>query len=75
VLPSTEQERGGFTLFLFFMSEVQLVENVNPHSVELSRSATGKVTISVKTYGATTEEAYNQTKTVFDKANIEYPLS
>jgi hypothetical protein len=74
VLPSTEQERGGFTLLFFNMSEVQLVENVNPHSVEIGRSATGKITIAVKTYGVSVEDAYSQSKAIFDKANADYAV-
>ncbi|MEI7510628.1 MAG: hypothetical protein WCJ84_00540 [Candidatus Peregrinibacteria bacterium] len=57
------------------MSEVQQTEQLNPHSVEIGRSATGKVTIAVKSYGATVSDAYAQAKAIYDQANAENPAA
>lgn len=48
-------------------------EPINPHSVALNRGSNGVVTIEVKTYAASTEEAAEETRKVFDKLVKAYP--
>jgi len=52
-----------------------ITEPLNPHSVALNRGSNGVVTIEVKTYGATTEEAMEETKRIFDKLVKTYPYA
>lgn len=48
-------------------------ETLNPNSVEIGRSAAGKVTITVKAYAETCMDAYRNAKEVFDLACNENP--
>lgn len=49
-------------------------ETLNPCSVELGRSAAGKVTIGVKSYAGSTDEAYETAKKSFDNAVSDFPV-
>ncbi len=56
------------------MPETQLIQNVAPHSVEISRSASGGVSISVKCYGETIEEASEKARKTFTHLDSGYPV-
>lgn len=53
---------------------MESTDNLSPCSVELGRSAAGKTTITVKTYAATADLAYESAKAVFEKAKSENPM-
>lgn len=56
------------------MERVEQV-NLNPHSVEITRGANGKVAVSVKVYGATPEQAAEQAEAVFATLAAKYPVN
>jgi hypothetical protein len=56
------------------MPETQLIQNVAPHSVEISRNASGGVSISVKCYGETVEEASGKARKMFEDLDSCYPV-
>jgi len=49
--------------------------NLNPHSVEITRGANGKVALSVKVYGATPEQAAEQAEALFNGLAAKYPVN
>lgn len=49
------------------MNESTNNETLNPHSVEISRGQSGKVSFSVKCYGETGEAAAQQSLAVFNQ--------
>lgn len=57
------------------MAEMQLVQNVAPHSLEISRNASGGVSFSVKCYGETIEEAAEKATKMFVELNGTYPAN
>ena len=46
---------------------------VAPHSVEISRNASGGVSVSVKCYGSTPEEAAQMARSMFQNLDQEFP--
>ena len=46
-----------------------------PHSVEISRNASGGVSVSVKVYGATVEEAMATAVAEFQDLDARYPVA
>jgi len=56
------------------MPETQLIQSVAPHSVEISRNASGGVSISVKCYGATVEDASEKARKMFADLDSCYPV-
>ncbi len=48
-------------------------ETLNPNSAEIGRSAAGKVTFTVKSYGDTTAAAYAEAKAIFEIATEDFP--
>jgi len=55
------------------MPETQLIQNVAPHSVEISRNASGGVSVSVKCYAKTVEEARDRARKMFEELDTVYP--
>ncbi len=53
--------------------EQQVVIQAAPHSVELSRNASGGVSFAVKCYAATPEEALASAKFIYWKLDSDYP--
>src|SRR3972149_2547755 len=49
--------------------------NLNPHSVEITRGANGKVALSVKVYGATPEQAAEQAEALFNGLAAQDPAA
>lgn len=48
-----------------------IVEQAQPHSVELTLGQNGKVGLTVKVYGADIRDAYEQAKVLFAEARRE----
>ena len=53
------------------MSDVQYVENTNPHSVEIKTNAKGEASITVKSYGKTVDRAREAALKTFNELNEE----
>lgn len=53
--------------------QVQLHKQIQPHSVELSLTAAGKVSASVKVYDDDPHSAFTRAAAVFDEVRKRYP--
>jgi len=54
------------------MQETQKTEMLNPHSVEISKGQSGKISFSVKSYGESVDVAATKAINVFRKLSEEY---